>query len=213
MLVSDLKTGLKRFGFDNTDPLLVWLNAAYHFIEESYEKWSFLETTETVSVTQALNPDGRVILAGKVQRIIKVRDITDAANGGEVDLDFWDRRKFGREIWNQKEQGNPTRFTIIGSNTIQVHPVPPPTRTLEVIYIKALSDLAADGEEPLIPVKNHYLIVEKAAAIALQAENEEDRAANAEAIANNGIEKMIHADMKRQVGQPGSTEDVMAYGS
>jgi hypothetical protein len=96
---------------------------------------------------------------------------------------------------------------------IQVHPVPPPSRNLEIIYIKALSDLALDAEEPGLPVKNHYLIVEKAAAIALQAENEEDRAANADAIAESGIEKMIDADMARQVGQSGSTEDVMAYGS
>lgn len=213
MLVSELKIGLKRFGFSDSDPLLVWLNAAYHHIEEAYDKWSFLETTEFVAVTQALNPDGQVDLAGKIQRMIKVKDLTDAVSRGEVDLDFWDRRKFTREIWNQKEQGPPTRYTILNSNIVQVHPVPPPSRNLEVFYIKALADLVGEGEEPQLPVKNHYLIVEKAAAIALQAESEEDRAANAEAIAVNGIEKMIEADMARQVGQAGSTEDVMAYGS
>lgn len=183
MIVSELKEALKRFGFDNSDPLLTWLNAAMHEIEMAHTKWPFLEATETKILALVGSEDGRFNLAGSAKRIIKVRDVTnELSSGGQgKDLEFMDRRALQREFPNLKAKGKPEVFSILGSNTIQVYPVQDSERTLEVTYISRLADLKGESEEPEIPEAYHYLIVLGAAYVALQAENEEDRAANAQA--------------------------------
>ncbi len=207
MLVSDLKTALKRFGFDDSDPLLLWLNAAMHEIEEEYHNWSWLKRTETINVPAN---DGIFTPVNQVQRVIKLRDVS---SGRSRDLVYWDERKFERELDEPESTGYPEIFTILGTSEFQVHPVPQAASTYRLRYIEALADLAEDAETPKVPVKNHFLIVLGAAYRGLQAENEEDRAANAQAQFEAGLEKMVRADMKRQTGQPGSAEDVMGYGT
>lgn len=205
MLVSDLKTALKRFGFDDNDPLLIWLNDAMHEIEEEYPNWSWLKKTETLNI--AAN-DGIFTPVSSIQRVIKLRDVT---SGRERDLDYWDERKFERELVDPDYSGNPELFTILGSSELQVYPVPTSASTYRLRYIEALADLVEDTDVPKLPTKNHFLIVLGAAYRGLQAENEEDRAANAQAQFNTRLEKMVQADMKRQTGQPGAVEDVMGY--
>lgn len=207
MLVSELKTGLKRFGFDDNDPLLLWLNASMHEIEEAYENWSWLKESQTIN---ALANVSTLVTVGSIQRVIKLRDVT--VNRTPNDLEYWDERKFEREIDDQALQGNAELFTILGSSSLQVYPVSQAAATYKLRYIKALPDLVADGETPALPTKNHYLIILGAAYVALQAENEEDRAANAQQQFESKLSKMIEADMKRQVGQPSAVEDVMHYG-
>lgn len=206
MLVSELKTGLKRFGFDDKDPLLVWLNAGMHEIEEEYPNWSWLKKVQTIN---ALANVSTLVTAGSIQRVIKLRDVTPGREGR--DLEYWDERKFDREIDNPALQGNPEIFTIRGSSQLEVYPVPTAATTYKLRFIEALADLVADEETPVLPTKNHYLIVLGGAYIALQAENEEDRAANAQAQFESKLAKMVAADMKRQTGQAGSAEDVMHY--
>lgn len=206
VLVSDLKTALKRFGFDDGDPLLLWLNDAMHEIEEEYANWSWLKRTETIN---AVANDGIFTPVSSIQRVIKLRDTT---SGRSKDLEYWDERKFERELDEPESSGEPELFTILGSSELQVYPVPTYAATYRLRYIEALADLVADGETPKLPTKNHFLIVLGAAYRGLQAENEEDRAANAQAQFDSRLAKMVQADMKRQTGQPGGVEDVMGYG-
>lgn len=205
MLVSDLKVAVKRYGFDDEDPLLTWINAAYHAIEEEYASWSFLHRMETLvgTANQSL-----FVPTGSVQRAIKFRDITDTL---DQDLFYWDERKFDREIRNQNEEGNPEVYTIRGTNELQVWPVPNVARTYILRYIEALADLEDDGDEPKLPTKNHFLIAQGAAYIGLQAENEEDRAANAQAQFTTALARMVSSDMNNQTGQSDSAQDVMGY--
>lgn len=208
MKVEELKTALKRYGFDDSDPLLLWLNSAYHEIENSYKHWSFLETEEIVETEL-----GEFNTVGLVNRIIKVRDITDeATTGGQGrDLEYMDRRELMREHSNLLEKGLPELFTIIGSSKIQLVPVPSSKRKIRVTYIKELPDLVLDADVPLIPVKNHYTIVRGGAFIALQAENEEERAASAQSQFESDVDKMISNDQVRQIGEPDTVLDVQEY--
>jgi len=213
MKVAEIKTALKRYGFNDKDPLLEWINAAYHEIESAHTKWSFLEESEVGTISPGEDPDGRFNVSGGVKRFIKVRDITDEATGGGdgVDLEFWDRRKLQREIPNLRAVGKPEIFSILGASTIQVYPVPSDEREIESTYIQELPDLVDDEDEPLIPVANHYTIVRGAAYIGLQAENEEERAASAQAQFESDLQKMIDGDLARQLGAPSSVEDVEEY--
>lgn len=208
MKVSQLKTLLKRYGFDDEDPLLDWLNASYHEIENAHQKWSWLESEEVKE-----SAAGEFSLAASIKRMIKLRDITsELSTGGEgIDLVFMDRRRFMREFPNLLSTGEPETFTIIGSSKLQVYPVPPSQRKYRATYIRALPDLATDEEEPLVPVSDHYTIVRGAAYLALEAENEEERAATAQAQFEAALEKMILNDTIRQVGEPGEVQDVMDY--
>jgi hypothetical protein len=209
MKVEELKTLLKRYGFDDEDPLLSWLNAAYHEIENAYEKWSWLEGEELKE-----SAVGEVVLASSIKRMIKLRDVTsELSTGGEgVDLEYMDRRKFMREFPNLLTTGEPEAFTIIGSSKLQVYPVPSSARQFRATFIKALPDLVGNAEEPLIPVSDHYTIVRGAAYLALESENEEERAATAQAQFESALDKMITNDSIRQIGEPGQVEDVMEYG-
>ena len=208
MKVEEIKTALKRYGFDNTDPLLTWINAAYHEIESAHGHWSFLELDETIE-----SELGEFNLVASVNRFIKVRDMTtELASGGEgKDLEYMDRRDFMRTFPNALIAGNPEVFTIIGSNKLQVYPDPVGKRKYKVSYIRLLPDLVADAEEPLIPVKNHYTIVRGAAYIALQAENEEERAASAQGQFESDLDKMISNDQRRQIGEPETVVDAQEY--
>lgn len=208
MKVSQLKTLVKRYGFDDEDPILEWINAAYHEIENAYEEWSWLEGEE---VKESVS--GEFTLAASIKRMIKLRDITsELSTGGEgTDLTFMDRRAFMRQLPNLLVTGEPYTYTIIGSSKLQVYPVPTAQRKYRATYIKALPDLATDEDEPLIPVSDHYTIVRGAAYLALEAENEEERAATAQAQFESALEKMITNDSIRQIGEPGEVQDVMEY--
>lgn len=210
MTVGELKTLLKRYGFDDSDPLLAWINAAIHEIENAYDRWSFLEKEEELeSALRFLE------LEGNVKRIIKLRDITNEVSpstGYGVDLEYMDRRAMEREFPNLTETGTYAEyFSIIGSSKLQVLPVPTSTRKYRATFYEELQDLTEDSQEPGLPQSSHYTIVRGAAYIALQAENEEERAASAQAQFEADLEKMITADRVRQKGQAGFVQDTAGY--
>ena len=206
MLVSELKTALKRYGFDDEDPLLIWLNAAYHEIEEEKDLWTFLETTEEVTLTAGTDT---ITTASLLKRPIKVVDVTDTAN--PIDLEYYDRRAFLLEGRSQTATGAGELFYRVGDREMKVWPKPEKTRKLLVVYVKELADLKEEAEEPKIPVANHYLIPLGAAYIGLQAENEEERAMTAENQFRNKLERMVNSDNEKQVGEAEYVEDVMEY--
>lgn len=208
MTVGEIKTALKRYGFDDSDPLLIWINSAYHEIENAYQHWSFLEVDEEIETAER-----QFNLVGLVTRMMKLRDVTaELTTGGTgLDLTFRDRRRLERDFPNLFVQGEPEYFTIIGSSKLQVYPDPPAKRKYRASYIKELPDLVNDGDIPLIPVRNHFTIVRGAAYVGLQAENEEERAASAQAQFDSDLEKMILNDSNRQIGDTDQVEDTEFY--
>jgi hypothetical protein len=206
MLVSDLKAALFKYGFNDEDPWLQWLNEGYHEIEIENPQWSFLVVTETVALAS-----GSVVVATTqtMKRPVKIRDITgESSSGGEgEDLEYMDLPQFERNFGNHKEIGNPQYYTVRGK-AVEVYPVPSGDREIQVTYIKELSDLAEETEEPLMPPSFHFCIVYKAAAVGLMGENEEERANTAESQFINKLERLVSDDREKQVGEPEYVEIV-----
>jgi hypothetical protein len=208
MLVSELKTALFKYGFNANDPWLQWMNEAYHAIEIERKRWPWLEKEETKELLVA--GEGKFVLTSPVKRVVYARDVTkESATSGEgIPLQYIPRTEFERKFRNQKATGNPEYFTILGTNEIQVWPVPTETRKIRVVFIKELVDLANEAAEPPIPQAFHYCIVMGAAYIALMSENEEERANTAQGQFEAKLQKLVEDDMERQIGEAEFVEEV-----
>lgn len=171
MLVSDGKTALKRYGFSDSDPLLVWLNAAKSEFETARD-WPFLFDLS--------NPSGAVgedtiTLPADFGRVITLRDVTNKNK-----LNWIEPVEFERLIEDPTEDGQPVWYTIYGTDTLVIWRVLDTAVTWRLVYQATLPDMVNDNVSMPGPTRIHYPIVQKAASIALQAENEEDRAISAE---------------------------------
>jgi hypothetical protein len=78
---------------------------------------------------------------------------------------------------------------------------------MDLLYVRSLPDLTLDSETPSIPARWHYTIVRGAAYIALQAENEEERAQTAQAQFEADLNKMRARYGRDQIGEPEVIED------
>lgn len=166
MLVSEIKTALKFLAnVADTDPLLTWINAAYHEFERAYS-WSFLDTLTSVSVV-ALDDTPTLPVDFLKLKSIKIAD----------QLGYLQYIGF-RRLQQEKDPmavGEPSHYSFIGNTNLYLWPVPDKNYTLKLIYRKFLTDLAADGDTPGIPAMYHYSLVKGAAGYGLGAEGEEER--------------------------------------
>jgi hypothetical protein len=207
--LDDLKTALKRYGFDDDDPLAIWINASLHDIE-SRDDWRFLQMTSEGIVVPAGN--NVVTTPADFLRPYKLRDTTEELDTGGVgyDLEYWDPRKWDRDIDNQNSQGKCEIYTTWG-NVILVWRVPLIDTTFSLAYQRFLPDLVDGTDVPGIPIKFHYTIVLGAAYRALQAESEEERAQTAQGQFEADIINMIASYGSAQIGEPETVEDTMDY--
>jgi hypothetical protein len=204
-----LKESLKRYGFDDSDPLTVWLNAALHDIE-SRADWRFLQRTSAGIPVAAGN--NVVATPADYKRSYKLRDTTEELSTGGVgyDLEYWDPRKWDRDIDNESKPGKPEVFTEWES-ILLLWPVPDTAREFSLYYQGFLEELDDPDDVPGLPGQFHYTIVRGAAFIALQAENEEDRAETAQGQFESDIANMIATYDTIQIGEPEEVADVMDY--
>jgi len=209
MDVTSLETALRRYGFDDEDPLLVWLNAAMHEIE-SRADWVFKQRTNIVNMGSGTNS---IALPADFGRPITVADITDesAAGGTRVPLEYWDPRKWDREIDNEQTSGKPSIYTRVNDQLL-VWAVPDADRVISLFYERSLEDLANPTDEPDFPDAFHYTIVRGAAMLALQAESEEDRATVAQNEFEGMLGKLVETWSSAQIGETQTVQDVIHYG-
>lgn len=204
MQLSELQTALKRYGFDDNDPLTTWINAAVHMIENE-EDWDWLEAATTLSVPASTST---LTLPSDFFKPVQLVDTTNQAA-----LRYWDVRNFSRNIADQTQTGQPEVYTVIGTNTIQLYPVPDASLSLKLIYERQISDMVNGTDLPTpMPARYHYAIVHGAAYIALQAENEEDRSTVAKAEFDSMIDKMRLATSRKDRSFPDQVQDVQGYG-
>lgn len=206
MNLTALQTALKRFGFDDTDPLTTWLNAAMHEVVEEWN-WPWLNTRSSVVLASGAID---LTLPADFFRVISLR--VDAA--GKDKLAEWELSRFEREIEDFTATGTPILFTTVGQADIRVFPTPTESTTLRLVYQRKISDMVNGVDTPgagIIPEDLHYPIVQKAAAIALQAENEEDRAVAALQSYSDTIDKKKRKYSDTALGEPRAVVDVMDY--
>lgn len=175
MTYGDMKEGLKRYGFDDEDPLDLWMNAGLHKFEQ-YAEWPFFFVRDYA--LSALAGEVAVTLPTNYIKPINLRDMTGDAS--REYLEWYDYRRYQREISVVTEVGMPELFTTF-NNEILLWRVPSTNRNLSLDYKLGLIDYASN-DDPVaeIPSRHHYTSIYAAAYIALMAENEEERAMTAQ---------------------------------
>lgn len=201
MLVSEGKTSLKRFGFDDTDPLLIWMNAGMRELERAHT-WTFLQS----SVVVASSGDAFTLPTDFV-KVYSIRDMTTGAK-----LVRLSTSQFERDIEDPTDTGAPQLYRVIGTSDVQVWPLPDFATTYQVVYRTKFTDMSSDVAQMPGPVEIHYPIIQGASYLALQAENEEERAKNAQAQFLAAIDGLWNTYGDNDEDEPQQVVDVMGYG-
>lgn len=204
MLVSEGKTALKRFGFDDSDPLLIWLNEGMHQLEDQHD-WPFLQVVTTIAASAGATT---LVFPSALHKVQSIRDVT-----GKSKLEYLDVSEFEREIQDPTITGYPIFYTITGTETVQLYPTLDIARNFRVVYQEELIDMTTDGSTMPGPTRIHYPTVQYAAAIALQAENEEDRATSAKNEADAAVLRLWRKYSTQERDEPQQVTDVMNYGA
>jgi hypothetical protein len=127
-------------------------------------------------------------------------------------LDPMEITEFEREIGDAEATGPPSLYFMTAPNEVSIYKVPDAPYTMRVFYIKDIARMDSDTDEPDLPVSLHYAVVQAASVVALQAENEEERAQTAESEFENTIARAWRGLSGAASGdEPRTVTDVMGY--
>lgn len=203
MQLTELQTLLKRYGFDDKDPITSWLNVGIDWVVDA-RNWPFLTEGTTVSLTAGNNG---LTLPADARRLITAKCVETHNK-----LDPMERTEFERTIEDPTVTGPPQLYVATDLTALKVYPTPDASYTMRIFYVKNIDRLVNPTDEPQLPVSLHYAIVQAAAAIALQAENEEERAQTAESQFENTIARTWGAlSGPASQDEPRTVTDVMGY--
>lgn len=170
MNLGTIKTAVKRFGFDDSDPLLDWINAAYGEFNDSMENAPWLKGV--ASNTFAI---GNPIVASPTDLLLPTALLYSTASQGKPWYPVEFKSTLMYELNEQPvETGPPCHWTTAGGGLF-VTPNPDIAYFYTLYYDAFAVPLAADVDIPVIPSRYHYSLVQGAASIGLDAENQEDR--------------------------------------
>jgi hypothetical protein len=168
-----MKKLLKRYGFDDSDPLLEWINVGINSVE-TYHDWPFLQSMQDLQIVAGT---ADLVVPADFSRVMTLRDMSSDLKLQHHELAWWEQN-----ITQPTTTGEPTDFVVWGGKNITVWPVPDTTTMLRLFYVRQIDEMDGGGTDvPDLPRALHYAVVQFAGAFALQMENEEDRAANAQA--------------------------------
>lgn len=171
-----------------------WINDAVHTIDELGD-WPYLNTT-TSGTTPLTIADLRT-----------VETVTDVA--GLRVISPFDRRTLRSYAVNLTTAGAPWGYYITGGTTVNVFPTSA-SLSITVDYWRFSPDLVGPTDEPLMPDRYRYAIVEYAVARGLRDEDDESGAQAAQAAGDLIVQRMIQTLM---TPQHQATQDFVAgYG-
>lgn len=128
----------------------VWINSAYQTIWDS-EEWSF----RTASVN-ANAVGGQQALSGMPADFGNAIYLLNA--DGDPLRPIQDVRQF-YALFVDEERSDPEAFTVVGSSSIILGPIPDVDETMTLLYQRSLTELSADQDIPAIPSGYHMAIV------------------------------------------------------
>lgn len=201
------QTLLKRYGFDDSDPLNSWLDEGQEMVEDAHD-WPFLQYVATINAAAGAST---LVLPSDFFKAQSIRNVT-----GSSKLSYKDIEGFERDIYDPTATGSPQIYTVTGTQTIQIYPALASDSLFRVVYQRRLnlvSTLANDGTPLDGDAHFHYPVVLAAAFTALMAENEEERAQTALGQFDNAIETRWQKYSSVQLDEPEQVVDVMGYGS
>lgn len=211
MNAGQAKTALMAYGFDTNDPLLQWLDTGKTTLENA-EDWPFLRKTVIMVVNAGDFELSGVDLPADFFKVMSIRDIDSSRK-----LTYMDPLAFDRDIENPFTPGSPSIYTVVAAPAapgwaITLWPVPDAATNIQLRYEAILTDITglADGTALPGPVMIHFPIVQCAAVIALQVDNEEDRAATAQAASNEAIAH-LRRRMLAKIDEAETVQNVQGY--
>jgi hypothetical protein len=208
MNFGQMQTALQRYGFDQTDPLAIWLNSAMHEVEGAFD-WPWLwEGPINITIAAGANT---ITFPTDFVKIHSLKDLDHLAK-----IKFWNRHKFTRLIQDETDTGLIEIYTLIGLNQVQFWRVPVVQTRLMLIYQGSTPDMVNTTDVPITGAQNwplmmHYPIVQRAASIALQAENEEERAKTAQDEFDRALLRCMAKFSQEQLDEPSTVEDAQGY--
>jgi hypothetical protein len=201
-----MTTALKRYGFDDTDPLTSWINAAMHELETAHVWPWMVDVIDATILPSTANKTfidylghRRVDSLSIVSPVAQNVEYVSASEYNGLDPTV---KAAWPSFYTFYNEGIYYWPTIDGSTTV----------VLRVTYTKTPADLSASTDTPdWIPDSLHMAIVFRAAAIALMAENEEQRATSAQAEYDAAVERGVNFYSKVGSSQGASVLDVQGY--
>lgn len=171
MNLTAITNGVIRFGFDATDPITDWVNEAQTEFVDSFN-WPFMYGTSAGVLTIGNNTVPVPTDFGVARNFFyKSTDQVTAypvSYRPQLSVEDYER--------NLTETGYP-RWWVAAANTISVFPLPDAAYPFQLDYEKDTVVLTTGTDVPVIPAKYHYALVRGAAAIGLETDNQEERAA------------------------------------
>lgn len=202
MLVSEAKTLLKRAGFDDNDPLLVWLNAGLHEFMDARD-WPFQISLATINSAMGTS---QLTLPDDFRKPHSLRN-----QNTNFKLRYYNASEWEREIEDLTTLGTPEWYTVIG-DAVYIWPVADEATTFRLVYQFEYDEMSADGVPMPGPKRAHYAIVQAAKYIALMDENEENRAETAQTQFLAAVDRLWSTYSTIQADEPEQVSDVMGYG-
>jgi hypothetical protein len=212
VLVSEAKTALKRYGFDDSDPLLTWINAARAQIIDEHD-WTWTNQFAVGMMlaagdyTISLPNDSYAIETVVVRSSTSVRKLIHKDYQSFVD-------NYADQTLTNPSTGMPQFYSVYSGGQVIVWPTPDVDYSVDISYRMNFNSLVDDTDDLGIPSSLHYAVVLGAAYIALQAENEEERAQTAQAQFESRVSAAWLRDSRSATGLDSSdqVEDTQGYG-
>lgn len=124
-----------------------YINQAYHDLWTE-ARYKLADTVGTVTLNAG---SATVSLPTDVDH---VRFVLDRANDQYLDPVEGYEARATWQLDADEDRGQPAVYWVSGT-VLNVHPIPDANRTLTILYTAAPTDLAADSDAPLIPVRYH----------------------------------------------------------
>ena len=169
-----------------------WLNQSYQEICDM-DDWSFLQST-AVSAAPI-----RILDLGVIE---SVKNNTTGAV-----LDFLDRRTLEEQFTSLSDAGTARYVYVSNGNTLSTYPVSPDT--LKVSYLRVVGNLVNDADQPVIPSRYQYAIIDYACARAYMDSDNPDMA---QAARRDGDALVAMMRERLMYPQHQNTDQIVAYG-
>jgi hypothetical protein len=181
-----------------------------HEVEDDFD-WPWLEGPSSLVPVAA--GQSTIPLPAESIKVISIKDETNIFK-----LIRYDWHKFERDIREPEEKGLPELYVLTGTEAVQIWRVLERETNFRVRTQLKTADLSVLTDKPKTtyaewPPSAQYPIVQRAAAIALEAENEEERAKE---IQKNWMETMMKLKLRfgrADMDEPLQVEDVQGYGN
>lgn len=199
MTFTELLTEFYARGFDYLDDSGPGAVRAKRWINQSYqeicgmEDWPFLSTTTTGVAPLTVSDLGYI------------ESLTDSTD--ERSLSFMDRRTLVERYPNMDLAGPPNYAYVTGGDTIRTYPTN--GNTLRLRYFRVVNDLDQGTDQPVIPARYQYAIIDSACARAYMDSDNPEMAQIARRDADALVQMMREQFM---VQQHQDTDLIVTYG-